>query len=409
MRVMYKKLSFAIFLLAIFVIHFEGFSGRTWYQKAPIGGEARHRCTAFSIGNKGYIGGGHINSGTLITYEDYWEYDPATNSWTQIADFGGGLRYHSSAFTIDGYGYVGCGENSTHEYTNDFWKYVPEVNTWFPIADLPGQTRRGGTAFVIDGIAYYGSGQSDLGYHTDFYAYDPETNEWTPVADFIGEPRSASVSFSYGGKGYMGTGHKVGEALNDFYEYNPELDEWTEKAPVGGSIRQDAMGFCIDGKGYIGTGNDNLGTDFKDIWEYDFEADTWTQIEDFGGAKRRYAVTFIIDHTVYLGSGTDGTNFRDFWAYSPTLSIIEDELKNVSVDVYPNPSTNIIHVQSEYPADFKAKMTYSISDISGRTIVESTKVDDHFELLKSDFGSGTFFLNVAYEDQIFLSQKFIFN
>lgn len=382
---------------------------RFWLQKAHIGGDARHRSTAFEIGNKGYYGGGHINSGSEITYQDYWEYDAATNSWTQIANFGGGLRYHSSAFTIGSAAYVGCGENGSHSYTNDWWKYVPEVNTWFPIADLPSIERRGGTAFAIDGKGYFGTGQSDDGYHTDFYSYDPDTDTWTSLADFPGEPRSAAVNFVHDSKGYVGTGHKFGSATSDFYEYDPATNTWTAKATVGGSIRQDAFAFAIDGKGYIGTGDDSLDNDLGDIWEYNFEADTWTQISDFGGAKRHYGTTFTIDNIVYVAGGTDGTNLKDLWAYAPTSSIEENYLQDIQVKLFPNPSTNIITFTAELPNELIGQLSISVTDITGRTLFETTVIGSMLKLHKSDFGSGIYFLNISHNQEVFKSHKFIFN
>lgn len=404
-----KYISLTLFLGLLLLPEMAGAVSRSWYQKAHIGGDARHRCTGFAIGNKGYIGGGHINSGIVITYKDYWEYDPATNSWTQIADYAGGLRYHSSAFTIGNEGYVGCGENGSHSYTNDFWKYNPEVNTWFPVADMPGTPRRGGVAFTIDGKGYFGTGQSDDGYHTDFYEYDPETDSWSSVADFPGTARSAAVSFAYDGKGYVGTGHMVGAAVKDFYSFDPIADEWESLAIVSDTIRQDAVGFCIDGKGYIGLGNDNLGTDFGDIWEYDFDADTWTRIEDFGGQKRRYAVTFIIDNTLYLGSGTDGTNFKDFWAWAPTVSIAENELDKIDVNIYPNPSTDYINIKSIIPDLMAENLSYSVMDLNGRTLLTENVFTNHLVLNKEDFGAGIYFINLHYDGRIFASKKFVFN
>ena len=44
---------------------------------------------AFSIGSKAYIGTGQDDSSY---YKDFWEYDPATDTWTQKADFGGDRR-----------------------------------------------------------------------------------------------------------------------------------------------------------------------------------------------------------------------------------------------------------------------------------------------------------------------------
>src|SRR5687767_11341276 len=80
-----------------------------WIEKANFGGDARHRATAFSIGNRGYMGLGHVNSIVDILFNDFWEYDPGSNSWTQKANFGGGLRYHATAFTIGNFAYVGTG------------------------------------------------------------------------------------------------------------------------------------------------------------------------------------------------------------------------------------------------------------------------------------------------------------
>lgn len=59
----------------------------TWTQKADFGGGITEAAVGFSIGNKGYmgIGGGYT--------QDFWEYDPDTNSWTQKANFGGAPRH----------------------------------------------------------------------------------------------------------------------------------------------------------------------------------------------------------------------------------------------------------------------------------------------------------------------------
>ncbi len=381
---------------------------RSWYQKSHVGGDARHRCTGFAIGNKGYYGGGHINSGTVVTYSDYWEYDPATNSWTQIADFGGGLRYHSSAFVIDNVAYVGCGEDESSDYNSDFWKYVPEVNTWIQINDMPGEPRRGGTAFAINGIGYYGLGQSLDGYHFDFYSYDPSLDTWTPIADFIGEQRSAAVNFVLDNKAYVGTGHIEGDAVSDFYMYDPVTDAWEAKANVGGSVRQDAMGFSIDGKGYIGLGSDNFSVDFGDIWEYDASTDTWTQIEDFEGAKRRYPVTFVIENIAYIAGGTDGTNFKDLWAYAPTVSIHEEMLTTLNFNAYPNPSSEYITVKIDLDNYLDHEINLTVSDLTGKTLLSIPNWNGQLLLSKNELGSGVYLLNLSSEIGYLLSRKISF-
>ena len=56
--------------------------------KKPISEDApRYGAVGFSIGSKGFIGTGVDFFGNY--YNDFWEYNPATNTWTQKANFGG--------------------------------------------------------------------------------------------------------------------------------------------------------------------------------------------------------------------------------------------------------------------------------------------------------------------------------
>src|SRR5947207_9637065 len=61
-----------------------------WLQKADAGSSPRALAVGFSIGDKGYIGTGSPFDNTYL--DDFWEYDPATDTWTQKADFAGGAR-----------------------------------------------------------------------------------------------------------------------------------------------------------------------------------------------------------------------------------------------------------------------------------------------------------------------------
>ena len=75
--------------LIILLISNESYSQiGNWIAKAPFGGTVRQYAVGFSINNKGYIGTGwDMGAGYR---DDFWEYDPATNSWTQKATFTGG-------------------------------------------------------------------------------------------------------------------------------------------------------------------------------------------------------------------------------------------------------------------------------------------------------------------------------
>ena len=76
--------------------------------------------TGFSVYGKGFIGtGDDQSSGT--NYNDFWEYDPTTNTWVQIQDFFGMARRYLVAFTIGNSAYVGLGTNGTN--FKDFWEF----------------------------------------------------------------------------------------------------------------------------------------------------------------------------------------------------------------------------------------------------------------------------------------------
>jgi N-acetylneuraminic acid mutarotase len=400
----YRSNSFKIaaVLLMQFIIAQSQLSYGAWVQKANFGGAARHRCTGFAIDNKGYIGGGHINSGTVETFKDYWEYDPSTDCWTQIADFGGGYRYHSTAFSIGNYGYVGLGENDLSEYKNDFWKYIPLINTWVQIADFPGIPRRGACSFVIDDLGYVGTGQTETGYETDFYKYDPVTNSWTTIAPFLGEARSSAVAFSNNGKGYVGTGHIFGDDQNDFYEYDPNTNSWTQKSSVGTIPRQDATGFVLNGEGYIGTGNDNEGTqNFDDFWKYNFETDTWTEAVEFDGLGRRYMVSFVIGDVAFCGTGTNGTNLRDFWAYYPLLGNHETQNENQTY-LFPNPTSDFLLIKNSESDKF---IYYAIVDTHGK-IIKSGNFASGEKISVENFNSGYYIIQLYTDQKKLITKKF---
>ena len=54
-----------------------------------------------------------------------YKYDPSTNSWTQINDFGGSARKEAVGFTMGEQAYVGTGDDGVKR--SDFWQYEPII------------------------------------------------------------------------------------------------------------------------------------------------------------------------------------------------------------------------------------------------------------------------------------------
>lgn len=400
-----KRTLLIYFILCQFLVF-----GQPWFEKSNFGGEARHRASSFTLGNEGYIGLGHINSGIDVEYEDFWKYDPASDSWTQIANYPEGRCYHATTFVIANKAYVGTGRLENGTFSKKFFCYDPTLNSWTPIADLPGLARRGAVGFTINGKGYVGTGQTTSGYSADFYEYNPVTNLWLVKANFPGPPRTSSVSFTIDNFGYVGTGNTNTGSSNDFFQYNPLTNTWIVKAPVGPTTRQEAVGFAVNGMGYIGTGDDfSSGNNYSDMWEYDPALNSWVPIEEFAGTARRYLTAFVIGSRAYAGTGTNGTNFRDFWMFDQILSVLKRKMEHVEITAYPNPSSEKIRIDlNELPTFVDVKnISVSIYSLSGELKRKENFNSNSIELFVSDLTSGTYFYQLQHENETFKSGKLL--
>lgn len=398
-----------LLLLSLCTFYLSAF-GQPWFEKANYGGDARHRTSTFTIGDDGYLGLGHINSGIDVNYEDFWKYDPASDSWSQIANYPEGKCFHAVSFTIGTKAYVGTGRLNNGTYSKKFFCYDPLSNTWSPIADLPGLARRGAVGFTLNGKGYVGTGQTTSGYSADFYEYNPATNSWTMKANFPGPPRTSSVAFSIGNFGYLGTGNTNMGSINDFYQYNPLTNVWVAKAPVGPTTRQEAVGFAVNGLGYIGTGDDfSSGNNYSDMWEYDPTLNTWIQIEEFAGTARRYLSAFVIGSRAYAGTGTNGTNFRDFWMFDQILSVLKRKLDHIEIVTYPNPSSENLTINLSAIPDFVQvdNITCSVVSLSGELITQKKFEENQLHMNVSDLNSGIYIYRLQHEGESFKTGKLI--
>ena len=301
-----KLLSLSATLLSFNLI----VTGQSWNPKANLP-SARTHGYGFSIGNKGYVGGGEALAGGGGTYQcvDLWEWDQSTNIWIQRANFPGGTRDEAVAFSIGTKGYVGTGYTST-TYSKDFYEWNQANNQWTRKSDFGGTARNSAVGFSIGTKGYIGTGADDpYGYETkDFWEYNPANDSWTRKAD-IPVARLGAVGFGIGAKGYIGTGgyYSFGlQMLADFWEYDQAGNSWVARAPFPGTARAGAVGFSIGAKGFIGTGSAKWNQNLADFWEWDQASNSWVQRPDYSGGPVRNAVGFSIGNKGYIGGGTNG-------------------------------------------------------------------------------------------------------
>ena len=272
----------------------------------------RHSSLTFSIGSDGYLLGGRRGfSNTILA--DLWRLgattNPAPSSWTQRPFMPASGREHPIAFSIGSKGYIGGGKNGTINYT-DFWEYDPATMTWTPKAAIPANTDVG---FSLGNMGYVTTTSATQ----NFFAYDQVANAWSARADLPGGARSSAACFAIEGLGYVCTGLIGGIRQSDLWAYNPGTDTWTQRA--NSSAVHGAAGFAIGNKGYCVTGNEFGSSTMSDYMrEYDPVTNTWTGVVALW-ARRQNAQAFSIGNTAYTSGGIMGgpTYVNTFYQYDP--------------------------------------------------------------------------------------------
>jgi len=198
----------------------------TWSRKADVPGSSRLYPVSFSIGSKGYTGMGFV-WGVGNVLNDFWEYDTAANKWTRMANFPGVPKVYAIGFSIGNKGFAGTGIDSGFQTGvltayNDFWQYDPAKDKWTQKASIGNHGRYDAIGFGLANQGYIGFGFIDsTGIENDMWTYDTTANKWTQKSYCdTGYSVVGAFAFNIGNKGYVGSGQDVnGNFSNDFYQY----------------------------------------------------------------------------------------------------------------------------------------------------------------------------------------------
>ena len=109
-----------------------------WVQKADLP-NARNHASAASLGGYFYvIGGQHGQEDAQVSQNEVDRYDPATDTWTQVASLPGG-RSHTTEATLvyNGRIVVIGGETASGTPQRTVFDYDPAANKWYTLGYLP--------------------------------------------------------------------------------------------------------------------------------------------------------------------------------------------------------------------------------------------------------------------------------
>lgn len=317
-----------------------------WVEMSSFNGTSRSGSVSFTIGDKGYVVGGLDDDDYL---NETWEYDVTGNFWVEknlienvdkemVPQFPGVERSLAVGFTINGKGYYGTGFDGTNRL-KDFYEYDPATDAWTQIADFPGTARYNAVGFSVGNYGYVGTGY-DGSEQKDFYRYNPSTDSWEEYNGFSGEKRQQAYTFKIDDVVYLGGGIRNGAYEEDFYSFDgtsftqlEDLDDDDDDSDDFEILVANGSAFSINGKGYLATGLSGAVT--TNAWEYDPTTDTWDELPAFEGSSRQGAPAFTFtsgvesyegdDRAFVLLGRTSNFYFDDVWEFKPEELENEDD------------------------------------------------------------------------------------
>jgi len=243
-------------------------------------------------------------------------YDPATNTWSPVADLPKGLSHAglavdgSNIYIAGGYPAQGDGTGQTFQ-TNAVWKYDTSANTYTAIRSLPAG--RGGGALVRLGRNLHffggsGKGRTDTGTHWALNIDNPTA--WTTLAPMT-LARNHLGGAALNGKIYAVAGQtgQDGSSIcrNNVDVYNPTTNAWTAVASLP-QILSHHNAFVMGGRILaVGGKTAHNGARLANVTAYDPATDSWTELTPLPVAKTQ-GVADEFNGVIYQTTGNSGTS-----------------------------------------------------------------------------------------------------
>ena len=263
-----------------------------WTTKSPSP-IARFEAQGAAANGKLYVFGGFISGTCCIATVRSDVFDPATNTWTRIADLPEPITH--SPVVVDGNtlylvgGYVGDhpGPATTH-----VWKYNVSSDTWSAGPDLPAARGAGAAVRLSRELHYFGGddrGQPFAGDKGTHYVLSLDGGtSWTTAAS-MPNPRNHLTGATVGGKIYaIGGQHQHNEASGNQAEvdaYDPAADSWSRVADLP-AARGHVSSTVRNGRILAIGGTHDGDVPSAAVTAYDPATDVWLKLPSLPGGRK---------------------------------------------------------------------------------------------------------------------------
>ncbi|MDD9205579.1 kelch repeat-containing protein, partial [Georgenia sp. 10Sc9-8] len=289
--------------------------GTTWTARAPMPNPRNHLVGAALDGKAYAIGGQHNENESSGLQSDVHRYDPATDTWTEVADLPV-ARSHTAVVVRDGSILVLGGTNPGNKASSDVTAYHPEVDVWTALPSLPGARKTPVAALVGDRV-YVSTGSHAVSTWEGRFARRWETGPAMPVA--LGEVAGGVVGTTL---------YLVGESNNATLALDLSTGTWRQNLPVRPHVGHHHAAEVVDGRLYLigGLGGGSAGK----VQIYDPTTNSWTL-----GAGMPFAAgsssTSVIHGRIYAAGGIIGSS-------TTARSAVYDPASNSWTEIAPMPA-----------------------------------------------------------------------
>jgi len=268
--------------------------GGLWTQRKDFPSTSRWNAVGLVTGDKGYFG---LGLGQSASLNDFWQYDPTTDTWTQKADYQGEGRTSSVVWVNQGSVYVGLGRDEANTGKKDFWQYAPGSNSWSKFTDYTGTVNGNEVAFVLGFDGYVISNTTKEVWQFSAATWTQKNN--TPFTGTKNHFVLNDVAY------VLATDNKL-------WKYNATNDSWSEVKSFPGNALPN-FSFTVGNKGYAA---EVLG--FTIMWEYDPSNDSWTKKNSLKQSESPYtnAGVMVLNNKAYIQTG--GAVNNELWEFDPS-------------------------------------------------------------------------------------------
>ena len=299
------------------------FTQITWSNlaAAPI---KRAEALRAVINGKVWVFGGFSDALGPVVRSDV--YDPATDTWTQIADLPRRLTHAGVAaddVTDSVYfagGYVGkpgvTGYSQTFG-TTEVWRYDVATNTYAAITPLPAARAGGGLVLVGTNLHYFSGDDLSRNNVTDHYVLNlaalSPTSTWTTAAPLpAGRSHMGYVNFNghilaIGGQ----TGNDAGLTTHaSVFDYDPAANTWSTRASMPKAVSHiSSATFVFRNRIIVAGGETAHNRPVADVFAFDPAANSWATLTSLPAARFSGVADVVADKIIFTGGSSQTTTW----------------------------------------------------------------------------------------------------